>query len=60
MEPRIEELERRFEEERQWWRDRLDWFIQWYNEQQVEFEERLLKQQNKTIGLKALKEEMFK
>ena len=38
---RVEDLEQRYEDERLWWRERLDWFIEWYNERTVEFEDRL-------------------
>ena len=35
------DLEEKFEIERQWWRDRLEWFIEWYRQEMVEFEDRL-------------------
>ena len=56
---RLEDLESLFETERSWYRDRVEWFIQWYNEQQVEFEGRIEEKLEKDLALKELHKEMY-
>lgn len=51
---RVEDLESKFEDERKWWHDRLEWYIDWFNGRIVEVQESLAADRSQENLVKAI------
>ena len=41
LDARVKQLENRFNEHTKYWNDRIDWWVHYFNEQMIAWEERL-------------------